>query len=122
MIILLPPLELHRFGNEVLADFVIDVGLVGLAELVATGHTVPLAILDEMGTGLVETESNVLGDTLLPKGKDPVVVARSGIHARLAANRHFVDRLVQIGREVHGGEQGRGDDALALDRKRQEDE
>ena len=48
MIILLPPLELHRFGNEVLADFVIDVGLVGLAELVATGHTVHLAVLDEM--------------------------------------------------------------------------
>ncbi|MBR3699153.1 MAG: hypothetical protein IKM85_06470 [Bacteroidales bacterium] len=34
MIILLPPLELHRFGNEVFADFVIDVSLVGLAELI----------------------------------------------------------------------------------------
>ena len=121
MIILLPPLELHRFGNEVLADFVIDVGLVGLAELVATRHAVPLAVLDEMGTGLMETESNILGNALLAKGKDPVVVARTGIHARLASHRHFVDGFVQIRREVHGGEQGRGDDALALDRKRQED-
>ena len=68
MIILLPPLELHRFGNEILANFVIDVGLVSLAELITTGHAVHLAVLDEMGSCLVETECNVLGYALLPKG------------------------------------------------------
>ena len=81
MIILIPPLELHRFGNEVFADFVVDVGFVSLAELVAAGDTIHFAILDEMGASLVETESNVLRNALLAERKDPVVVARTGIGA-----------------------------------------
>ena len=53
VIIAIFPLKLNRFGNHIFADFVVDVGFVGLAELVAAAHTVHVAVLDEIGARLV---------------------------------------------------------------------
>lgn len=81
MIVAVFPGEFHGLGYEVVADFVVDVGFVGLAELVAAGDAVQFSVFDEAGTGLVEAEGDVFGDALFPEGKDPVVVAGSCIDA-----------------------------------------
>ena len=121
MIVAVFPVEFHRLGHEVLADLVVDVGLMGLAELVTSSHIVPLPVLDEVGTGLMESERDAMGDTLCSEGKNPVVVAGAGIDPRLAPDRHLLDGFIQIRRDVHGGDQRRCDDALVLDGKRPED-
>ena len=79
VIIAVLPFELDGLGNEVLANLVVDVGLVCLTELEAPWHTVHLSILDEACSCLVETKSDVFGYALFTHGKNPVVVARACI-------------------------------------------
>ena len=81
MIIAVGPFEFHRLGNKVFAYLIVDICLVGLAELVAALHAVHLAVFDEMGARLVEAERDVAFDTLLAEGEHPVVVAGARLHA-----------------------------------------
>ena len=85
MIIAVFPFKSNLLRDKVIANLVVDVGLVRLAELVTTGDAVEAAVLDEKGAGLVETEGDVAGYALLAEGKNPVVVARACIDAGLAA-------------------------------------
>ena len=79
MIVGVLPFVADGFGYEVFAYLVVDVGFMGLAELVAPSHIVHLAVFDETGARLVEAEWDVLRDTLLAEGQDPGVVAGTGI-------------------------------------------
>ena len=65
MIITALPLVSHGFRDKVSANLVVNVRLVGLAELVAPPHIEQLAVFDEMGARLVEAERDVASDTLL---------------------------------------------------------
>lgn len=121
MVVGIFPLEPHRFGHQIAAYLVVDVGFVGLAELVAAAHTVHLAILDEMGARLVEAEWDAFRHALLAEGQHPVVVAGTCVDTRLAPYRHLLYRLVEPRREVHRSQQRRGDDGLVADGQRAED-
>ena len=59
VIVVVSPFKLHGFWHHIFAYFVVDISLVGLAELVATPHAVHLAVLDKMRARLVEAERNV---------------------------------------------------------------
>ena len=59
MIIVLFPFKFHVFGPKVFANLIVDIGFVGLTELVAPLNAVHLAFLDEMSARLVEPERNV---------------------------------------------------------------
>ena len=65
MIITALPLVFHGFRDKVPAYLVVDVCLVGLAELVAPPHIEQLTVFDEMGARLMEAERDILRDTLL---------------------------------------------------------
>ena len=62
------PFVSHGLGRKVLADFVVDVGFVGLAELVAAADLVRFPVLDEMGAGLVEAEGDAACNALFADG------------------------------------------------------
>ena len=79
MIITALPLVFHGFRDKVPADLVVDVCLVGLAELVAPSHIEQSAVFDEMGARLMEAERDILRDALLADRQDPVIVAWTGI-------------------------------------------
>ena len=81
MIITLFPLESHCFGYHVFPDLVVDIGFVGLAELVAARHTEHFPVFDEMGSSLVEAEGHAFCDALFSDGEDPVVVAGPCVHS-----------------------------------------
>ena len=100
MVIAVFPFEFHSLWNKVLAYLVVDIGLVGLAELVAALHAVYLAVFDEMGACLVEAERDAAFDTLLTEGEHPVVVAGSRLHALLSTHGHLLYRLVEVCGEV----------------------
>ena len=59
------PLESYLFWHQVFANLVVNIGFVGLAELVTTPHTIFFSIFDEMRSRLVETEWDIFGNTLL---------------------------------------------------------
>ena len=59
MIIAVFPFESNLLRDKIMANFVVDVGLVGLTELVASGDMEHSSVLDEMGTCLVKTKRNV---------------------------------------------------------------
>ena len=59
VIIAVFPLVFHCLGHKVLADFVVDVGFVGLAELIASWHMKHFPVLDKSGTRLVKTEGHI---------------------------------------------------------------
>ena len=119
MIIAVFPFEFYFLRDKVMANLVVDVSLVGLAELVASWNAEHFSVFDEMSTCLMKTKRNVFGNALLPDVKYPVVIAWPCIHSRLSANRYFLNRFIQIRGEVNGGENGRDDDALVLDGERQ---
>ena len=60
MIVGVLPFIADGFGHEILAYLVVDVRFMGLAELVAPSHIEHLAVFDEMGARLVETEWDTL--------------------------------------------------------------
>ena len=78
------PFKFHCFRHQIFAYLVVDIGFVGLTELVAAAHTVHLAVLDEVGTRLVKAEEDAVSDALLTERKHPVVVAGPRVDARLA--------------------------------------
>ena len=59
MIIAVFPFEFYLLRDKVMANLVVDVSLVGLAELVASGDSEHFSVLDEMGTCLVKAKRNV---------------------------------------------------------------
>ena len=65
MIITVFPFKFYGFRNKVFANFVVDISLVSLTELVAAAHAIQLPVFDEMGTGLVEAKWDIFGDALL---------------------------------------------------------
>lgn len=115
MIDIFGPLELDRFGHEELAYPIVDVGFVGLAELVAALHAVESAILDELSPRLVKAEGDVALHALLSEREDPPIVAGPRLHARLAAHAHLLDRSVEVWEEIYSLKHRRDDDALVLD-------
>ena len=115
MIIAVLPLEADFFGDQITGNLVVDVGFVGLAQLVAAGNAVEVAVLQEVGAGLVEAEGHIGRDALLTEGEDPVVVAGAGVRAGFAAHGDFLDGPVQVRREVHGRYERRGDDDFVPD-------
>ena len=121
MIITVFPFKFHCFRHQIFAYLVVDVGFVRLTELVAATHSVHLAILDEMGTRLVEAEGDAMSDALLTERENPVVVAGARVDARLAPYRYLLYRFVEPRRDVHRREQWRSDDGLVADGKRAED-
>ena len=74
-VVVIAPLPSGGLGGIETAYAVVDVGLVGLAELEGTAHIVHPAVLDKTGSGLVETERDVLFDTLAAEVEHPIVVA-----------------------------------------------
>ena len=64
MIITVFPFKFHGFRHQIFAYLVVDVGFVGLAELVAAVHTLRAAVLDEVGPRLVEAERDTLRHAL----------------------------------------------------------
>ncbi len=92
-----------------------------LAELMAAAHTVHAAVLDEMGTRLVEAERDILRNALPTEREHPVVVAGPRVDARLAPYRYLLYRFVEPRRDVHRREQWRCDDGLVADGQRAED-
>ena len=121
MIVCVAPLEPYFLRHHIIANPVVDVGLVRLAELVAPRHAEHFAVLDEVGSGLMETERNVGVDALLPEVQHPTVVARAGAGARFSANGDLLDAVVQIRSDVDGANERRYDDAFVLDRQRLKD-
>ena len=59
MIVAVFPFEFYLLRDKVMANLVVDVGLVGLTELVASWNAEHFSVLDEMGTCLVKTKRNV---------------------------------------------------------------
>ena len=78
------PLPAGGFGGVETAYAVVDIGFVGLAQLVATAHVVHLAILDKAGAGLVESEGHIFLNALATQVEHPVVVAGARLAARFA--------------------------------------
>ncbi len=72
----------------------------GLAELMAAAHTVHAAVLDEMGTRLVEAERDILRHALPTEREHPVVVAGPRVDARLAPYRYLLYRLIESSGEA----------------------
>ena len=112
VIIAVFPFELHRRGHKVFAYLVVNVCLMGLTQLIAPWHIKHLSILDEMGTRLMKAKGDIFGDTLLAKGKYPIVVAWSCLNSRLTAYRHFLYRVIKIRGNIHGCNQ-RGCNAIS---------
>ena len=96
MIIAVFPFEFYLFRDEVTANFVVDVGFVSLAKLIASLNPVHLSVFYKMSTGLVKTEWHVFFNSLIANVKNPVVVARSCIYARLSSDRDLLNSLIQI--------------------------
>ena len=69
------PLPAGGFGGVETAYAVVDVGFVGLAQLVAPAHIVHPAVLDKACAGLVEAEGNPLLHALPTEVEYPVVMA-----------------------------------------------
>ena len=92
MVVALFPFEFHGLGYQVLANFVVDIGLVGLAELVTPFHTVHLAVFDEMSACLVEAERDAAGDTLLAE-----MSAAGGGTSRRPASTHLQEKAADLG-------------------------
>ena len=59
MIIAIFPFESNLLRDKIIANLVVDVGLVGLTELVASEDTEHFPVLDEMGTYLVKAKRNI---------------------------------------------------------------
>ena len=120
-VVVIAPLPSGGLGGIETAYAVVDVGLVGLAELEGTAHIVHLAVLDKTGTGLVETEGHIFHNALAAQVEHPVVVAGARLATRFSPCAHLLYRIVQIVYEVDGLYQRRGDDGLVLDGERTED-
>ncbi len=91
MIILLLPLKFYRFGDHIFADFVVDVGFVGLAELVTTADAVHLAVFDKTRTRLMKTEGNIASHALRAHIENPIIISRTSIHTRFATYGNFLN-------------------------------
>ena len=115
VIIIVLPLGLDGFGHHILADFVVDIGLVSLAQLVTARNAVHTAVFDEPRARLVKAESHVVSHALFPDVKNPVVVARSRLGARLAACGHLLNIGREVWRKVDVGEHRGHHYALVLD-------
>lgn len=89
------------FRHIVVFDAVVDVGLVGLAQLVAAVDAVRPTVFDEVSTRLVETERNLFGDALRTKIKDPIEIARPRPDTGLTTDTHLLYRVIQPSRDVH---------------------
>ena len=96
MIIAVFPFEFYLFRDEITANFVVDVGFVSLAKLIASLNPVHLSVFYKMSTGLVKTEWHVFFNALFADVENPVVVARSCIYARLSSDRDLLNSLIQI--------------------------
>ena len=120
-VVVIAPLPAGGFGGIETAYAVVDVGLVGLAELEGTAHIVHLTVLDKTGAGLVETERDVLFDTLAAEVEYPVVVAGACLAARFAPCAHLLDGVVEVLQQVDALYQRRGDNGLVFDGQLPED-
>ena len=115
MIILLLPLKFYRFGDHIFADFVVDVGFVGLAELVAAGNAVGFAVFDKIRTSLMKPKRYATLHALLPNVQNPIVVAGTSTYARFAACGYLFDLRVEVRCKVDVGKHWTYDDAFVLD-------
>lgn len=120
-VVVIAPLPSGGLGGIETAYAVVDVGLVGLAELEGTAHIVHPAVLDKTGAGLVETERDVLFDTLAAEVEYPVVVARACLAARFAPCAHLLDGVVEVLQQVDALYQWRRNDGFVLDGQLPED-
>ena len=59
MIIAVFPFKSNLLWDKIIANLVVDVGFVGLTELVASRDAEHFPVLDEMGTCLVKAKRNV---------------------------------------------------------------
>ena len=100
---------------------VVDIRLMSLRELKAARNAIHPAILEEISSCLVETEGNVMRNTLFPNSENPIIMARTGINSRLSTYRHLLYRIVKICGEIHRFYHRRNDDALMLYGQRPKD-
>ena len=99
-VVVIAPLPSGGLGGIETAYAVVDVGLVGLAELEGTAHIVHLAVLDKTGAGLVETEGHIFLNALATEVEYPVVVAGACLAARFAPCAHLLDGVVEVLQQV----------------------
>ena len=115
VIVIVAPFELDGFGHHILANLVIDIGLVGLAELVAARNAVHSAVFDETRTSLMKAESHIVGYALFPDVQNPIIVARPRLGARFAARGHLLNCGREVRLKVDVGEHWGHHYALVLD-------
>lgn len=120
-VVVIAPLPSGGLGGIETAYAVVDVGLVGLAELEGTAHVVHLTVLDKTGAGLVESERNALFDTLSAEVEHPVVLAGARLAARFAPCAHLLDGVVKVLQQVDALYQWRRNDGFVLDGQLPED-
>ena len=120
-VVVIAPLPSGGLGGIETAYAVIDVGLVGLAQLVGTAHVVHLTVLDKACTGLVETERDALFDTLAAEVEHPIVVAGTCLTPRFAPCAHLLDGVVEVLQQVDALYQWRRNDGFVLDGQLPED-
>lgn len=76
---------------------VVDIGSPSLIVLVLAADPVEASILDQPGSGLVETKGNVVCDTLVAQTQHPVEIAWPGLRARLSTHRNLLNLLRKVG-------------------------
>lgn len=120
-VVLVAPLPAGGLRRVEAAYAIVDIGFVGLTQLVGTAHVVHFAVFHKTGTGLVETEGHIFLNALAAEVEHPIVVAGTCLSARFASYTHLLYRIVQIVHKVDGLYQRRGDNGFVFDGKRTED-
>ena len=112
-----PPFLVLRqfFKGTVGSGPIVNAGFSGLRMLIFPQNAVQFSVFDEVGTGLVEPEGDILPHTLLSQVQNPIVVAGAGPNARFAAHRDLFNAAVQIGFKVYAFQKRGGNDRFVPD-------
>ena len=107
-------------GNGIFAYSEIYIRLSRLRTLKLALNPIDFSVLDKIRARLVKAKRNVFLNALPPDIQNPVVIARTRVITRFAADRNLLDALVQIRGNVDFFEKRRDNNGFVLYGKRSE--